>query len=181
MLRKKGIRCDYLMKNDRSCLKAVAGEEEKNRKNFCSNSERDLCCDLCDSRKECQINCPEIEKLEAENDAEAERERLRLKEEEEQRVAATRQDIEKFIKAGRYEDAALLYERLNEWEKAGDVRRMSRTSYLIAVDVHVRDDGISVKCPHCSSADRLESKTSEVTCSHCGRKYFVPKKILDMI
>jgi hypothetical protein len=33
MWKEKGIRCDYLMKNDRSCLKVVAGEAEKNRKN----------------------------------------------------------------------------------------------------------------------------------------------------
>lgn len=181
MWKEKGIRCDYLMKNDRSCLKVVAGETEKNRKKFCSNKSIDLCCDLCDSRKECQINCTEMEQLEAEKHAEAEGERLRLKEEEDRRVAAVREDIEKFVRAGRYEDAALLYEQLNEWDKAGDIRRMTRTSYLIAADVHLGEDGISIKCPHCSSAERLESKTNEATCSHCGKKYFVPKKILDMI
>jgi hypothetical protein len=181
MSKEKRIRCDYLMKNDRSCLKVAAGETEKDRKKFCSNESKDLCCELCDGRNECQISCTEMERVEAEARAEAEAEHQQLKEEEDRQVAAVRQDIEKFVKAGRYEDAALLYEQLNESDKARDIRKMAPKSYLIAADVHLDEEGISIKCPHCASMTRVESKTNEATCRHCGKKYFIPKKILDLI
>jgi len=92
-----------------------------------------------------------------------------------------KQDAENLMKAGRYEDAAKLYEQLGMWDEAGECRRLGRTSYVVAADVHAGKDGISVNCPHCGSSERLESKVSEVTCRHCGRKYFIPRKVLDMI
>ncbi len=178
---KKNVQCDYLMKNERSCLKAVAGEGEKARKKSCTNEAKDLCCELCESKNGCQLVCTEMERVEAETRAEDEAERQRVKEEEIQRVAAVRQDIEKCVKAGQYEDAALLYEQLNEPGRARDIRRMAPKSYLLAADVHLEEDRISVKCPHCGSMERVENKTNEAKCSHCGKKYFIPKKILDLM
>ena len=124
----KRLRCEYLMKNNRSCLKVAAGEGQKDRKKFCSDISKDLCCRVCDSRKQCQISCAEVARLETEE----------------------REAVE-------------------------------HTRYLIAADVHIGDEGISVNCPHCSSPERLDSKTSEVICKHCGKKYLVPEKILDLI
>lgn len=181
MSKENRIRCDYLMKNDRSCLKVGAGEGEKGRKQSCSDRSKDLCCRLCDSRKECQIVCAEVARLETEEREAVERERARLAEAEERRIMSIRQDIENFVKAGRYEDAAQLYEKLGMWENAGECRRLDRTSYLIAADVHIGTDGISVNCPKCGSPERLGSRASEVICKHCGSKYFIPKKILDLI
>ncbi len=181
MSKEKSVQCDYLMKNERSCLKAVAGEGEKARKKFCTNKTKDICCELCDDKGRCQIICTEMERVEAETQAEAEAERQRLKEEEDQKVVAIRRDIEKFVKAGQYRDAALLYEQLDEQDKAKDIRRMTPKSYHVATDVHVTDDGISIKCPHCGTMEQVKNKTSEATCPHCGKKYFIPKKILDLI
>ena len=178
---KKNVRCDYLMKNERSCLKVVAGEKEKDRKKSCTNESKDLCCELCDSRNGCQIICIEMERVEAETQAEAEAERQRLKEEEDQQAATVRQDIEKYVKAGEYEDAALLYEQLNEPNKARDIRKMAPKSYLLVADVHLEEDRISVKCPNCGFMERVENKTNEATCHHCRKKYFIPKKILDLM
>jgi predicted RNA-binding Zn-ribbon protein involved in translation (DUF1610 family) len=181
MSKEKRVQCDYLMKNERSCLKAVAGEGEKTRKKLCTNEAKDLCCELCGSKNGCQLVCTEMERVEAETRAEAEAERQKGKEEEIQHVAAMRQDIEKCVKAGQYEDAALLYEQLNEPDRARDIRRMAPKSYLVAADVHLEEQGISVKCPNCGSMERVENKTNEAKCSHCSKKYFIPKKILDLM
>jgi hypothetical protein len=110
-----------------------------------------------------------------------EREQQRLRTEEEQRRLAMKQNAENLMKAGRYEEAAKYYEQFEMWNEAGECRRLARTTYVVAADVRVGKDGISVNCPHCGSSERLESKASEVVCRHCGRTYYIPKKILDMI
>ena len=128
-----------------------------------------------------QARAEEEARLKAEQQLAAEREQQHLKEEEERRRLAVKQNAENLMKAGRYEEAAKLFDQLQMWDEAGECRRLDRTSYVVAADVHVGKDGISVNCPHCGSSERLESKVSEVTCRHCARKYFLPKKILDMI
>ncbi len=117
----------------------------------------------------------------AEQQLAEEREKQRLRNEEEQRRLVIKQNAENLMKAGRYEEAAKYYEQLEMWNEAGECRRLARTTYVVAADVRVGKDGISVNCPHCGSSERLESKASEVTCRHCGRTYYIPKKILDMI
>jgi hypothetical protein len=55
-------------------------------------------------------------------------------------------------------------------------------SYNIVVEFSLGRDGtISVKCPYCGASDLLHSKESEATCRYCGKKYIIPKKILDLI
>jgi hypothetical protein len=117
----------------------------------------------------------------AEQQLAEEREQQRLRKEEEQRRLTIKQNAENLMKAGRYEEAAKYYEQLEMWNEAGECRRLARTTYVVAADIRVGKDGISVNCPHCGSSERLESKASEVTCRHCGRTYYIPKKILDMI
>jgi hypothetical protein len=131
--------------------------------------------------KAVQARAEEENRLKAEQELAAEREQQRLRMEEERRRIAMKQDADNLMKAGRYEDAAKLFEQLGMWNEAGECRRLARTTYVVAADVRVGKDGISVNCPHCGSSERLESKASEVTCRHCGRTYYIPKKILDMI
>lgn len=136
-------------------------------------------------RKAAQARVQEKARLDAEQQLAAKLHFERAKAEEEQRQVAMRmrakQDADNLMKAGRYEDAAKLYEQLEMWSEAGECRRLARTTYVVAADVKVGKDGISVKCPHCGSSERLESKVNEVICKHCGSKYFIPKKILDLI
>jgi hypothetical protein len=54
---KNDIRCEYLMKNNRSCTRVAVGEGEKVRKKSCLGESKDLCCYLCGSKKECEISC----------------------------------------------------------------------------------------------------------------------------
>lgn len=92
-----------------------------------------------------------------------------------------------FMKAGNYEQAARTYEEIGMWEEAGQCRRTghadisSSTNYVISSEVKVGPEGISMNCPHCGSSEHIQSKSSEVVCKHCGRKYYIPKNILDMI
>lgn len=91
-------------------------------------------------------------------------------------------DAEIALKAGRYEDAAKLYEELGEFEKAGDCRRQGRTQYVVSTSVHIGNEGISVDCPHCGASQPIRSKnTNEVTCAFCNRKYVIPEKILKLL
>jgi ribosomal protein S27E len=92
------------------------------------------------------------------------------------------QSLQNFEKAGRYEEAAEGYEALQMWEKAGECRRMAKTTYVISSSFQIgKDGGIRVACPHCGASQALEAKSNEVTCKFCGTRYIVPKKILDMI
>ncbi len=84
--------------------------------------------------------------------------------------------------SGRYEEAALSYDELEMYEKAGECRRLARTSYQISTAFSMGKDGaISVNCPNCGSPHAVESKLNMVTCKHCGHNYIIPKKVLDLM
>ena len=80
-------------------------------------------------------------------------------------------EIEKLKKARKYEEAALMYEELEMVEKAEECKNFNIGKI----------SRISMECPHCSASQPLTSKKNEVTCKHCGRNYFVPKKVLDLL
>ena len=91
-------------------------------------------------------------------------------------------EIEKLQMAGRYEDAALRYEELEMWDKAGECRRMAKTSYVISANVNIgKISTISMECPHCGASQPLSQKSNEVTCKYCGKNYIIPKKVLDLL
>jgi Zn finger protein HypA/HybF involved in hydrogenase expression len=91
-------------------------------------------------------------------------------------------EIERLKRAGRFEDAALRYEELEMWDKAGEVRRMAKTSYVISANVNIgKVSTISMECPHCGASQPLSSKTNEVTCKYCGKNYVIPKKVLELL
>ena len=91
-----------------------------------------------------------------------------------------------FIKAGRYEEAAKLYEELEMRDEAEDCRRMGKprrkTRHVVSTNLNVgKVAAISMNCPHCTSSQFLDSKSNEVVCSYCGKKYVIPKRVLDLI
>jgi ribosomal protein S27E len=68
------------------------------------------------------------------------------------------------------------------WDKAGECRRMGKTSYIVSANVSIGKVGsISMECPHCSASQTIASKSNEVTCKYCGKNYIVPKKVLDLL
>lgn len=90
------------------------------------------------------------------------------KEEATQNILA---DIEKLKKAGKYEKAALKYEEIEMWDKAREIRNIN----LGKVST------ISMECPHCGTSQQLSSKSNEVKCKHCGKKYIIPKKVIELL
>jgi ribosomal protein S27E len=101
---------------------------------------------------------------------------------EQKELEEQKKQIEIFMKSGRYEEAARLYDKLEMYEKAGECRRLAKTTYQISTNFSLGRDGtISVSCPTCGSTQAIESKSNNVTCAHCGNNYVIPKKILDMM
>ncbi len=84
--------------------------------------------------------------------------------------------------AGRYEEAATAYDELEMFEKAGECRRLSKTSYQISTNFSLgRDGSISCACPNCGSPQDIAAKSNIAKCDHCGKSYLIPKKILEMM
>ena len=87
-----------------------------------------------------------------------------------------------FIKAGRYEEAAKLYEQLEMRDAAEDCRKMGKTRHVVSTRLKVgKVAAISMNCPHCNSSQLLDSKSNKVVCLSCGKKYGIPKKVLNLI
>lgn len=91
-------------------------------------------------------------------------------------------EIEKLEKAGKYEAAALRYEKLEMLDKAKECRRMAKTSHTISAKIKIgKVSTISMECPYCSASQPLSSKNNKVKCKHCGKNYLIPKKILRLL
>lgn len=84
--------------------------------------------------------------------------------------AAVLEEIEQLEKDGLYEDAALKYEELEMNDKAEDARKNIGKVEMI-----------NMKCPHCGGSQPLSSKSSKVTCKHCGKSYGIPKNVLELL
>jgi DNA-directed RNA polymerase subunit RPC12/RpoP len=80
-------------------------------------------------------------------------------------------EIEKLKKAGKYEETALKYEELEMWDKAREIRSINMGKVSI----------INMECPHCGASQPLSSKNNEVRCKHCGKRYIIPKKVLELL
>jgi primosomal protein N' len=80
-------------------------------------------------------------------------------------------EIEKLKKARMYEEAALRYEELEMWDKAKECRNINMGTV----------SAINMKCPHCGASQPLASKNNAITCKHCGKKYGIPKKVLELL
>ena len=86
-------------------------------------------------------------------------------------LPAALSEIEKFKKAGKYEEAALKYEELEMWDKAEECRNFNMGKVA----------AISLKCPHCGNIQSLSSKKNSIKCKRCGKNYGVQKKALDLL
>ncbi len=88
--------------------------------------------------------------------------------------------VENLVLAGRYEDAARLYERLGLWKEAGDMRSRMRQQVVTQVHVNMNDlleqlqrMGLSATytCPACRSPLSItgDMRPDALTrCAHCG-------------
>lgn len=92
------------------------------------------------------------------------------------------QSAEQLAKAGRYEDAALKYERLDLWDKAKSCRAVAKKKHAVPSDLQEgKVETVTLACPHCGNSQPVSSKSAEETCSHCGTTYLVPEKIKGLL
>ncbi len=90
-------------------------------------------------------------------------------------------EIEKLVKAGRFEDAALRYEKLEMWNEAKGCRRQARKKHATPVQETGKVGAISVLCPHCGESESVNSKAHEITCNRCGTTYKIPSRALELL
>ena len=91
-------------------------------------------------------------------------------------------EAERLAKAGRYEDAALRYEKLDLWKEAKDCRMLAKKKRVAPGDFQVGKVGnVNMLCPHCGTSQSVDSKSNEEICSHCGTTYLIPQKVLELL
>ena len=91
--------------------------------------------------------------------------------------------IEHLAKTGRYEDAARKYDKLEEWDKAKECRKLARRkSHPGAASLETGKIGtINVVCPNCGESQPANSKSKELLCNRCGTGFLIPEKILELM
>jgi hypothetical protein len=95
---------------------------------------------------------------------------------------ATEKEARTLELAGRLEDAAKEYELLGMFEKAGSLRRMGQTQYIVSTSFHLGANGvIKINCPHCGASSAVTEKSGNRVCEYCKQAYVVPQKVLDML
>jgi hypothetical protein len=91
-------------------------------------------------------------------------------------------EIEQLAKKGRYEEAALRYEKLDLWDKAKECRRLAAKKNAGSSDLETGKVGtITVLCPHCGAAQPVTSKSDKGTCSRCGTIYRIPSVVHELV
>ncbi len=91
-------------------------------------------------------------------------------------------EAERLAKAGRYEDAALRYEKLDLWNQAKSCRLLAKKKHAASGTLQVGRVGtVNILCPHCDSSQSIDSKSKEETCTRCGTTYLVPEKVIEML
>ena len=90
-------------------------------------------------------------------------------------------EIEALKKAGKFEEAVQKYEELEMWAQADECRKLTKTGQAGSVESDVgKLSAIIMDCPRCGKSQQVSLKTREVTCKSCGKKYIIPKNVLDL-
>lgn len=91
-------------------------------------------------------------------------------------------EIERLVKAGRYEDAALKYEKLDLWNEAKECRMRAKKNRAGSANLETGKVGtINLVCPHCNESQPITSKSNEEICSRCGTTYKIPERARELI
>ena len=93
------------------------------------------------------------------------------------------QQIDQLAKSGRYEEAALRYEKMDLWSDAKACRILAKKKkHTGAPHLETGKLGaVSMVCPHCGESQPLAAKATEVVCNKCGTTYAVPQSVLGLI
>ena len=97
-------------------------------------------------------------------------------------IVSEEQLIERFLKSEQYDEAASVYEELEMWEKAEECRKKANPHYDGSVSLQVgKVKSISMECPHCGKIQPLVSKSREIVCVHCKKRYAVSEKVFELL
>lgn len=90
-------------------------------------------------------------------------------------------EADQLAKAGKYEEAALTYEKLDSWDEAKNCRLQAKKKHLGPAKLKVASiETVTLKCPHCGTSQPVNSKSPEETCKRCGTTYRIPEKVREM-
>ncbi len=96
-------------------------------------------------------------------------------------IVTEEQLIESYLKSERYEDAALLYEELELFDKAEDCRKKANPNYVTPKSPIGRICSIEMECPHCKNIQLIVSKKNAVIFTKCNKKYAIPEKVFEIL
>ncbi len=97
-------------------------------------------------------------------------------------IVSEEQLIERCIKSEKFEEAAALYEELEMWDKAEECRKKANPNYDSKVSSKMgKIHSITMECPHCGKSQPLTTKSQEIVCIHCKKRYSIPKDVFDLI
>jgi ribosomal protein S27AE len=92
------------------------------------------------------------------------------------------EEAQQLAKAGRYEEAALKFEKLELWNEAKACRLQAKKSRKDSSPRQVGKVGeINTVCPHCGASQLVTSKSEEETCNRCGTTYLIPREVLSLV
>jgi DNA-directed RNA polymerase subunit RPC12/RpoP len=93
-----------------------------------------------------------------------------------------RKEIDKLAKAGRYEEAALRYEKIDLWDQAKECRQLAKRKHVGSAKAEMgKVATVTLSCPHCSATQSFAGKSAEAVCSRCGTTYKIPKNVLALM
>ncbi len=85
---------------------------------------------------------------------------------------------EALAKNKRYEEAALLFETLDLWNKAKACRLQARKAGSRPVELlNAKVASVALICPHCGDSQPVTSGDAEPICAKCGTTFLVPEAV----
>jgi len=91
------------------------------------------------------------------------------------------QEAQQMAKAGKYEKAALNFEKLEMWKEAKDCRLQAKKKHKGQANPEMGKIGaVTIICPHCGATQTANLKSPEETCNRCGTTYLIPKEALSL-
>jgi DNA-directed RNA polymerase subunit RPC12/RpoP len=91
-------------------------------------------------------------------------------------------EAEALAKSKRFEEAALIFEKLELWDKAKDCRVQAKKSGLKSAELaSARVESVALICPHCGWSQAVASNYNEETCARCGKEFLVPFEVAGLV
>lgn len=99
----------------------------------------------------------------------------------EEDVSKQSREAEQLAKTGRFEEAALVFEKLELWKDAKECRHQAKKKGKGSAPLQAGKIGsVSIVCPHCGESQPVSLKSREEFCNRCGTSYLIPEELLGL-